>query len=67
MPHDRKVPWDGVGSRKRGAPDRASDRGAVGRYSSPRLEGKEFLVIDGHRIVVSDTWDREDRRCPRGR
>lgn len=36
-------------------------------FSSPRLEGKEFLVIDGHGILASDIWDREAGRCPRGR
>lgn len=36
-------------------------------FSSPRLEGKELLVIDEHGILASDTWDREAGRCPRGR
>lgn len=51
-----------------GAGDRASDPDLVGRHiSSPRVERKELLVIDGHDILASDTWGCEAGRCPRGR
>lgn len=46
----------------------ASDPDPVGHLiSSPRLEGKELPVIDGHAIMASDAWGRKTGRCPRGR